>query len=512
MHETRPILIVGAGPTGLTAALELTRFGIPVRLVDQYSAPPDTSRAIAVQSRTAELMQQRGLADEMLRLGNKGYAAALYDGHTQLGKVDLHPIDSRFNFVLLLSQAETERILREQLERSGVLVERTTQLVGVSQSDAAAAGVRATLRKANGDTEEVEAAYLIDAEGAHSTVRHSLNLPFEGNSLPNTYLLADLYLDGEVAQDELSIFIPESGLLAAFPMGDRRFRIIATERQAIAQDAPAPTLDDIQAAWSQGVTIPARLRDLKWSSRFRINSRALKQLRHGKIFFAGDSAHIHSPAGGQGMNTGIQDVINLGWKLALVYRGLATDALLDTYDEERLPIIHQLVSTTERATDLANSDSHLVHTLLHHLMPLAFRFDAVRRKGAGIVSELSANYRKSSLNGKNEGHGAVHPGERFPDVALTENGQARMLDILDPSKLTLLTLGAAETTAQHPRYRDMCVDKLLAEPSAALIAALGGATVAVVRPDGYLLCAGSPAFVRGQLDDWFGRWMTAGAS
>jgi 2-polyprenyl-6-methoxyphenol hydroxylase-like FAD-dependent oxidoreductase len=507
MKETRPVLIVGAGPTGLTAAMELARFGVPVRLVDQYTAPPDTSRAIAVQSRTVELMQQRGLAEEMLKLGNKGFAATLHDGKAKLGKVDLHHIDSRFNFVLLLSQCETERIVREQVERAGVRVERETQLVDFSQMGS---GVQATLRKADGTLEKVEAAYLIDAEGAHSTVRHSMHLAFEGNSLPNTYALADLYLDGDVPEDELSIFIPESGLLAAFPMGNRRFRIIATEKHPVAQDAPALDLDAIQAAWSHAVSIPVRFRDLKWSSRFRINSRALKQLRHGRIFFAGDSAHIHSPAGGQGMNTGIQDVINLGWKLAMVYQGLAADALLDTYDEERLPIIHQLVSTTERATEIANADSRFVHMLLAHVVPLALHFDFVRRKGAGIVSELAANYRGSSLNGNNERNGPLHTGNRFPDAAVSERGEARVLDILDPSRLTVLLLGGADAAATLAlaRYRDVCVARPVAQPSAALLAALGDATVAVVRPDGYLLCAGGPAFVRGQLDNWFARWMT----
>ncbi len=511
MKETRPVLIVGAGPTGLTAAMELARFGVPVRLVDQYAAPADTSRAIAVQSRTVELMQQRGLAEPMLALGNKGYAATLYEGATQLGKVDLHHIDSRFNFVLLLSQAETERILREQLERLGVRVERDTQLVACAQLEGAASGVRATLRKTNGGVEEVEAAYLIDAEGAHSTVRHGMHLAFEGNSLPNTYMLADLYLDGAVPEDELSIFIPESGLLAAFPMGNRRFRLIATEKHELAHDAPEPGLAEIQAAWEQGVPIPVHLRDLQWSARFRINSRALTRLRHGNIFFAGDAAHIHSPAGGQGMNTGIQDAINLGWKLAMVHRGLASDALLDTYGEERLPIIARLLSTTERATDLANSDSHFVHTLLRHLLPRVLSFEAVRRKGAGIVSELDANYRPSSLNGKTEGGGAVHAGDRFPDVALAREGGARALDILDPSRLTLVALGAADLTAPRrlARYRDFCVERPVPAPSAALAAALGAATVAVVRPDGYLLCAGEPAFVAAQLDDWFDRWSRA---
>jgi 2-polyprenyl-6-methoxyphenol hydroxylase-like FAD-dependent oxidoreductase len=513
MSETRPVLIAGAGPTGLAAAIELARFGVPVRLIDKYSVPPDTSRALAVQSRTVELMQQRGIAGEMLRLGNRGFAATLHahtagPGTEVLGKVDFHQIDSRYNFVLLLAQSETERIFREHLERAGVSVERETELIAFSQRGGASSGVGATLRTPGGHLEEVDAAYLIDAEGAHSLVRHSMDLPFEGASLPNTYAVADVFLDGDVPEDELSIYIAETGLIAAFPMGNRRFRIIATEKHPVALDAPAPDLSDIAAAWSEGVHMAVRFRDLQWSSRFRINSRALKQLRHGQIFFAGDSAHIHSPAGGQGMNTGIQDVINLGWKLALAYRGVATDELLDTYNEERLPVIHDLVYRTERATDLVNSNSHFVHTLLRHILPLAFRLDAIPREGARVVSELGVNYRASALSGKTDVDGSVRAGDRFPDIVLADGEPARGLDIIDPSKFTILAGGAAGAPElqQLTRYEALCVLRTVAKPSAALAAALGHATVAVVRPDGYLLCAGTPASVAGELAAWLERW------
>jgi 2-polyprenyl-6-methoxyphenol hydroxylase-like FAD-dependent oxidoreductase len=502
MNETRPVLIVGAGPTGLTAALELKRLGIPVRLVDQYMAPSDISRALAVHSRTVELMQQRGMADAMLALGNKGYAARLHDGQTLLGEIDLHAIDSRFNFVLLLSQSETERILREHLAQVGVEVERATQMVAFTQGEEAAAGVCATLRKADGALEEVDAAYLVDAEGAHSTARHSLQLAFEGKSLPNTYLIADLYIDGAVPEDALSIFLPEAGLVAAFPMGGRRFRVLATERHDVPRGAPAPGLDAIEAAWARSSPISVAFRDLQWSAHFRINSRALHCLRHGSVFFAGDAAHIHSPAGGQGMNTGMQDAINLSWKLALVYRGLASDALLDTYDEERLPVIHQLISTTERATDLFNANSRFVHTLLRHMLPVVLNIDAVRRKGAAMLSELSVHYRASALNGRSDG--AVRAGERFPDVAITEDG-ARTLDLLDPSRFTVFTTGRA--TLQLAPFGDMVTVRHVPTPGAALQAALGEATVAVVRPDGYLLCAGSTAQVQDQLREWAARWL-----
>ncbi len=187
--------------------------------------------------------------------------------------------------------------------------------------------------------------------------------------------------------------------------------------------------------------------------------------------------------------------------MALVYHGRAGDALLDTYDAERLPVIHQLVSTTERATDLFNSDSHFVHSLLRHMLPMVLNIEAVRKKGAGLVSELAVHYRKSPLNAGSEGNGTVHAGDRFPDVAVSNSGSERVLDVLDPSHFTALVAGSAVVDG------DLCVTRQVPVPSAALRAALGDAQVAVVRPDGYLLCAGSAAFVQGRLDAWAARWL-----
>jgi 2-polyprenyl-6-methoxyphenol hydroxylase-like FAD-dependent oxidoreductase len=509
MQEKRPVLIVGAGPTGMAAALELVRFGIPLRLVDKYSVPSDTSRALAVQSRTLELMQQRGLADEMLALGNQGHFTTLYAAGKQLGQVDLRNIDSRFNYTLLLAQSETERILRERLEKLGILVERRTELIAFGQPEQAT-GVQATLRRSDGSLEELNAAYLIDAEGAHSTVRRSMDLLFEGKSLPHSYALADLYVDGDLSENQLSIFLAESGLLAAFPMGHRRFRVIATEKQEVGKDAPDPDLDYMRRMWSAGSHIPVTFRDMVWSSRFRINSRALKQLRHRSVFFGGDSAHIHSPAGGQGMNTGIQDMMNLGWKLAMVYRGDAPESLLDTYNEERMPIIRQLVETTEQATDLFNSDSSFVHSLIKHALPVALSFPVVRRKGATIVSELGGNYQKSSLSEGLQSGGSLKPGDRFPDVVLNQETGARALDLLDPTSFTLLSFGGSPSSVLDglSKFPLPIVERSLPQMTDEVRVLLGNTTAVLVRPDGYLLSAGTPSDVLNQLSPWIERWFS----
>jgi 2-polyprenyl-6-methoxyphenol hydroxylase-like FAD-dependent oxidoreductase len=278
--EVKPVLIVGAGPTGMTAAMELSRCGVPVRIVDKLPAPSTTSRALAVQARTLELFEQRGLIQEMLRIGNQGTAATIYGNGKCLGKVHLGEIKSRYNFVLLLSQSETERILREQLARQGVLIERGTEMINFAQLESSSqpglnGGVKAVLRNSEGALEELEAAYLISAEGAHSMVRRTLNLQFQGKSLEQSYALADLHLDGDLPDDELSIFTAEHGFLAVFPMGERHFRFIATDPEKHAKTDDEPTLEELQKIYDEDSHIPVRLRDMTWSSRFRINSRML---------------------------------------------------------------------------------------------------------------------------------------------------------------------------------------------------------------------------------------------
>jgi hypothetical protein len=266
----------------------------------------------------------------------------------------------------------------------------------------------------------------------------------------------------------------------------------------------------MHSMWSASSHIPVTFRDMVWSSRFRINSRALTQLRHRAIFFGGDSAHIHSPAGGQGMNTGIQDMMNLGWKLAMVYRGHATQSLLDTYDEERLPIIRQLVETTERATDLFNSDSPFVHSLIRHALPVALGFPAIRRKGATIVSELGGNYQRSSLSDGLQTAGTLKPGDRFPDIVLNEETSDMALDLLDPSAFTVLSFGGDASTISAGLTRSPLptVQRSFPRATDAVRGLLGDARVAVVRPDGYLLCTGDPSDVLKQLSSWTERWLS----
>jgi 2-polyprenyl-6-methoxyphenol hydroxylase-like FAD-dependent oxidoreductase len=492
------VLIVGAGPTGLTAALELSRLGVDVRIVDKAAEPSPTSRALGVQARTLELLRPRGVADELLRLGNRAYRTALHANGDHLASIDFSHMPSEFNFILMLAQSETERLLADRLRDQGVRVERGVAFESLTQDDT---GVRTVLRHADGRTEVAPASYVIAADGSHSPIRKALGLPFEGSSIEQNYVLGDVYLAGDMPEDQLSIFLATRGFLAVFPMGDGRFRFMATDPDGVTGDDAEPSLEDIQNLYDRTVHIPARLYGLNWSSRFRINSRHMNTLRAGRVFFGGDAAHVHSPAGGQGMNTGIQDMINLGWKLAMVLRGTGRPELLDTYETDRLPVIKQLVAMTERATKVFNSTNPVAHALLTRLTPVVLSESAVQAKAAPRLGQLSATYR-GRPSSKGGGRIGLRAGDRVPDVRLAEG---RLYDLLDTSTLTLFVVGddTDPIAAPHHDWVDvLTVHRVALHP--ALAPASGWL---LVRPDGYLAAAGG-AGESDRLTGWLHRWLT----
>ena len=477
MHDSKevpiPVLIVGAGPTGLTAALELSRLGVAVRIVDRAAAASPESRALAVQARTLELLRVRGVGEEMLPLGNRARAAALYANRRRLAPIELHRMPSDFNYILMLAQSETERLLAESMARQGVKVERGVEVTAVREL-ADCAEVR--LRRSDGSEESVRACYVIAADGPHSTLRKALGLPFPGRTLPHHYVLADLHIDGDMVEDQVSIFLAAKGFIALFPMGNGRFRLMATDPARVS-GAGEPTVEHIQWLYDRVVHIPARLHSPNWSSRFRINSRHMKALRSGRVFFGGDAAHVHSPAGGQGMNLGIQDMVNLSWKLAMVLDGRARPELLDTYSSERLPVIRKLVRITEIGTRVFNSTNPLVHAIRIRMAPKALGRNRIQNAAASMFGQLSADYRG----------GVFGDGDRVPD----DDG---LYDALDLNALTLFSDdGAALEVA---RRWDGAVSARAGR----------GDGWRLVRPDGYLAAAGGPGDVSALerlLERWF---------
>jgi 2-polyprenyl-6-methoxyphenol hydroxylase-like FAD-dependent oxidoreductase len=501
-----PVLVIGAGPTGLTAALELSRLGVDVRIVDRTQQPSTTSRALGVQARTLELLRSRGVGDEMVRLGNRARRTALHADGRQIADIDFTRMRSQFDFILVLAQSETERVLTEQLCRQGVKVERGVQFASLVEGSAS---VEVTLTTPDGGLEAVEASYVIAADGSHSAVRKFLGLPFTGRALPQSYVLGDVHVAGAIPEDQLSIFVAANGFLAVFPMGDGRFRFMATDPDGVTGEADEPSLADIQALYDRTVHLPAQLYRLNWSSRFRINSRHMQTLRRGRVFFGGDSAHVHSPAGGQGMNAGIQDMVNLSWKLAMVVRGAARPELLDTYESDRLPVIRQLVGMTERATRVFNSTNPLVHRALVRFAPVALSWTAVQDKAAPRLGQIAASYRDAQIAKGGGRIGALRAGDRVPDVELADG---RLYDLLDTSAPTLIVSGfvpgfvsgGSEKVAEaFAPWADVITVREVRLPGELV----PGSGWLLVRPDGYLAAAGHAGQAH-RLRRWLNRWLT----
>ena len=462
--ETKPVLIVGAGPTGMTAAIELSRFGIPVRLVEKTAEPATTSRAVGVQARTLELFEHRGMTGKMLAVGNQAPGASIHGGGKRIFRLEYSHVDSNYGYTLFISQAETERVLREQLAAQNVPIERGVEMIAFAQAEShhssgLPGSVSATLRHEDGSLEEVEAAYMISAEGAHSKARKTLGLDFHGKALQEDYALGDFYVDSELTQTDMHIFSSEYGFMGMFPMGDHRWRVIASNPLSEPSKDTKPELDELQKIYDMRAEVPAKFRDLQWSSWFRINSRMTDRLQDEQIFLGGDSAHIHSPAGAQGMNTGIQDSINLGWKLAMVLQGKATNHLLDTYGEDRLPAIRSVLEGTEGLTRLIGSENPAVRSVVSHVAPLLVGTDFVQTKSTTTLSQVGLNYRDSSLSETHEHYGSMRAGDRLPDLDVTLQNQphsskqnpmpAKLFSLIDPSKFMLLYVNISDPVSLH---------------------------------------------------------------
>jgi 2-polyprenyl-6-methoxyphenol hydroxylase-like FAD-dependent oxidoreductase len=531
-----PVLVVGAGPTGMTAALELSRLGTSVRLIEKApprppaaEPPPERSRAIGVQARTLELFEMRGLSEEMLRHGHPTAWCSVYGGGKRLFRIDFSKLESRYDYLLFISQMETERILRERIEKQGVPIERGVELVGFSQDGLAPepSQVTVVLRHPGGRLEEAHVPWLIDAEGARSLVRTTVGLSFEGRTGDEVYALGDIHVDGDLAEDEFHLFSTEYGFLGLFPLGERHFRIVAGVPQDKALGSAAPAIEDLQAIYDERSPIPARFSGLTWASWFRINSRIVRHVRVGRLLLGGDAAHIHSPAAGQGMNTGIQDMINLAWKLALVIKGEAPVALLDTYEEERLPVMRNVLRKTERITDLMSSRRPLVRRLLRSVAPRIGRAAPLLRQVPLRVSQLAIGYRRSPLSVNRGRAGRLRAGDRVPDALVRSRvahgddwREGFLFELLDPSRFTLLVVhpegsdGAAVDWCDAVTPWPIIRIAGIARPSDAAARARFEATfgrsrgVFLVRPDGYVGFAGGKRASGKDLAAYCRRWLT----
>ena len=502
MRETQ-VVIAGAGPTGLVLALWLTRLGVRVRIVDKTAEPGTTSRALAVQARTLELYGQVGLADSVVAQGWEVAAVNLWARGRRVARAALGEIGkglSPFPNPLIFPQDEHERLLIERLSGAGVEVERRAELVGFED---AGAGVRVRLRGPDGAEETCQASYLAGCDGAHSRVREALNIGFPGGTYSHVFYVADVKIDGPVADGELHVALDQDDFLGVFPMkGEGRARFVGSVRAESEDAHESLGWDDVSRSVLERMRI--RVERVNWFSTYRVHHRVAQRFQAGRAFLLGDAAHVHSPVGGQGMNTGIGDAINLAWKLAAVVRGEAPPPLLDTYEPERIAFARRLVATTDRIFELVTSTGGIARRVrldvVPRLIPVLFGFPATRRFLFRTVSQTAIRYRDSALSVGAAGE--VHGGDRLPWVRLDE-------DTDNFSPLRSIDWQAHVYGAAEPALERACASRHVALhvfpwTAGARRAGLRRNALYLVRPDGYVALAdpgAHPANLERYLDE-----------
>jgi 2-polyprenyl-6-methoxyphenol hydroxylase-like FAD-dependent oxidoreductase len=540
-NDAATCLIVGAGPTGLALAAQLRWFGVPFRIIDRSLDRAHESRALAVQARTLEILDSLGIADALVARGNTSARLAIHFGAKRVASVTLGGIDAqdtRYPFILFVSQAETERLLGEHLAGSGVVIERGVEL---AELNADAQAVDCLLRHTDGREERLSVTYVLGCDGAHSFVRRNADFSFEGGSYPEEFVLGDVEADGPLEPGAINSFADGGGVAMFFPLGSpTTWRVIGMKAQrdrsppetsADASPIGPLTLDELQSIVAVPTAGTVTVRDPAWLSHFRLHHRQVAHYRQGRVFLVGDAAHIHSPVGAQGMNTGIQDAWNLGWKLALVLRGQANEELLDSYQAERWPVGRTLLKYTDRVFSTFTSAmsagafaTWVRNVLVARLMPKLFETPSLRSWAFKFVSELGIRYRRSPVvsEGSPTLSGGPRAGDRLPDAQLTRDGKpvAMQRVVIGPG-LGLLLCGeperweGARLDELASRYAELIsMHHLSTKPSPAallddgkVLALLGAEHGAqyLVRPDGYIAfrCSG---YDLDALDAYLARW------
>jgi 2-polyprenyl-6-methoxyphenol hydroxylase-like FAD-dependent oxidoreductase len=488
IHKT-DVLVVGAGPTGLVLGLWLTLLGVRVRIIDKTSEPGTTSRAVAVQARTLELYRQIGLADAVVAGGRQVPAVNLWVAGKQVAHAVLADMGagiSPFPYALIYPQDEHERLLIDRLAQAGVAVERVTELVAFEE---AADRVLVRLKRVDGAIEACEVAYIAGCDGAHSTVRETLPIGFPGGTYNHLFYVADVEARGTAMNGEIHAALDTTDFLAVFPLKDeRRARLVGTVRPDAEHRHENLSWSDVSRRVIEWMRIDVER--VHWFSTYHVHHRVANQFRKGRAFLLGDAAHIHSPVGGQGMNTGIGDAVNLAWKLAAVLQGRADPSLLDSYESERIAFARRLVATTDQAFTGVTSNRAVARrvrlNVVPLLIPLFFSFAGPRRLAFRTVSQTAVNYRGSPLS---EGRaGTIHGGDRLPWVAANSNG----VDNFSP--LTSLDWQVHVYGRAAPEVHAVCTERIVplhVFPWRQGIdrSGLERDAVYLVRPDGYVALA-----------------------
>ena len=511
------VLIVGAGPTGLMLANQLGRHGVRAQIIDRHPGPALQTRALGVQARTLEIYAQLGIADEALELGKRATGANLwaqgrFGARVPLGDIgrDLSP----FPFLLILGQDDNERLLGAALPRWNMAVQWNTELVALQQQ---AGSVRATLKQADGELADISASWVAGCDGARSAVRDLNGIDFAGAAYEHVFFVADTQVTGPMVADELNVYLWRDGFHLFFPMrGHDHWRVVGIlpaplrGQQELGFEQVIPTLRD-------EVGSELSFKACSWFSSYRIHHRRAERFRQGRCFLLGDAAHVHSPVGAQGMNTGLQDAYNLGWKLALVVNGGADAALLDSFAAERVPVAQRLLNTTDRAFTLVASDSWpagLLRTqVLANVMAFAMRRERVRKLAFRTISQTGIHYRESPLSQTQSDLGADAPraGDRFPWLRLRRLPGGPVEDlysVLDDLHFHLVLFGQAAPAplegGAHAWLRVHTIPDHADNASELERAKIASPSFYLLRPDGHVGLAGSllePGVVARYLSD-----------
>ena len=444
------VLVVGAGPTGLMLANQLVRRGIRTMIIDRHAGPARETRALGVQARTMEIYQHLGIIDSALTLGRKALAANFWARGKHAARIPLGDIgkdESPYAFLLILGQDDNERLLGDNLRKLGSDVQWSTELVGLTQD---ADGATATLKQPDGSLRELRASWVGGCDGSRSAVRELSGIAFDGAPYEHVFFVADVEMAGPMVPEELGVYMWTEGFHLLFPMrGADHWRVVGI-LPAELRGRDDLTFAEVLPGLRQELGAELVLKHCSWFSTYRIHHRRATRFRDGRCFLMGDAAHVHSPVGAQGMNTGLQDAYNLAWKLALVIPGRASATLLDSYEAERIPVAERLLSTTDRGFSLIVSNSALASLLRTQVIPriaaFAMQFETVQKFAFMTISQTGIEYRDGPLAKTLDGlpNDAPRAGDRFPWMRLRLCGAAGPGDLfaaIDDTRFTLLLFG-----------------------------------------------------------------------
>lgn len=487
------VLVCGAGPVGMTAALELLRHGVRPRIIDANDGPTDLSKALVVWRRTLKALDTEIPFERFLEGNNCMESVKFMSNGRKIAQLDLTEGQDSEDVIptgVLIPQSETEKLLLEALDRYGIEIERKTRLTSFNPLED---GVEVIIESDKGD-EQSRVDWLLGCDGGHSMIRKGLGLDFPGESLDHLWLIADIEIDKQGDTKQIQIEFDKNGLVAIFPIGAHRWRLFSDLGKSN-DKVRKSTLKDVQRVLDERTSTGWTAIDTHWVSHFTVNERQIENYRHGRVLLAGDAAHVHSPAGGQGMNTGMQDAQNMAWKLALHMRGGADESLIDTYQEERYPIGRFVVTGSGRLLKSAMLSNVVARTARNTLVHFAMGVPAIRQRFRDALSEDGLNYRKSSLS-DGSGSKGLRSGEVLPNGIVQIDGvDVSIYHLLRGNSATLIVVGDSVPEGLPTRFgydeagfsievKRIGPDGDATDPDGSCTALLGGeGSLVLVRPD-----------------------------